>query len=380
MSKKKHNKHAKHAKRQETVYLNVFERLLKERTFLIFIGIAFIAAGFATLNWRVSMWFGFAFTAYAAVANDSIQSLGTFIESNKHRKWWVLWLFTGGILIATLTFSYIYYDGDVTYHRLIDDAGNTKYPQPTQFSYFQLIAPLVLIILTRLRMPVSTTFLLLSVFSADTSGISSVVFKSVTGYGLAFIVSFAVWALSYSVIKKYFSMRKAHNGWAVAQWIISGSLWAVWLMQDGANIAVYLPRKLELYQFIIFTGVIFIGMALLFYLRGDKIQGVVSEKKGIADVRAATLIDFTYVILLVYKLFVSPIPLSTTWVFLGIIGGREVAISLLRKKLGHGHKVQALRLIGKDFLYAFIGLIISLVLALGANPSIRAEIAASLGW
>ena len=229
-------------------------------------------------------------------------------------------------------------------------------------------------------MPVSTTFLLLSVFSADTSGISSVVFKSVTGYGLAFIVSFAVWALSYSVIKKYFSMRKAHNGWAVAQWIISGSLWAVWLMQDGANIAVYLPRKLELYQFIIFTGVIFIGMALLFYLRGDKIQGVVSEKKGIADVRAATLIDFTYVILLVYKLFISPIPLSTTWVFLGIIGGREVAISLVRKKTGYGHKVQALKLIGKDFLYAFIGLIISLILALGANPSIRAEIAASLGW
>ena len=81
-----------------------------------------------------------------------------------------------------------------------------------------------------------------------------------------------------------------------------------------------------------------------------------------------------------YKLFVSPIPLSTTWVFLGIIGGREVAISLLRKKLGHGHKVQALRLIAKDFLYAFIGLVISLVLALGANPSIRAEIASSLGW
>ena len=377
MSKKKHTKQ-KHG--QQTVYLNVFERLLKERTFLIFISLAFIAAAFATLNWRVSMWFGFAFTAYAAVANDSIQSLGTFIESNKHRKWWVLWLFTGGILVATLTFSYIYFDGDVTYHRLIDDAGNTEYPQPSQFSYFQLIAPLVLIILTRLRMPVSTTFLLLSVFSADTKGITSIILKSVSGYGLAFVVSFAIWVLLYQLIKKYFSMRKAHNGWAVVQWIISGLLWAVWLMQDGANIAVYLPRKLELYQFIIFTGVIFMGMALLFYLRGDKIQGVVSEKKGIADVRAATLIDFTYVILLVYKLFVSSIPLSTTWVFLGIIGGREVAISLLRKKEGHSHKVQALRLIGKDFLYAFIGLIISLVLALGANPSIRAEIATSLGW
>jgi hypothetical protein len=369
----------KQKRSQDTIYLNVLERLVKERTFLIFIGLAFIAAGFATLNWRVSMWFGFAFTAYAAVANDSIQSLGTFIESNKHRKWWILWAFTGLILIATLTFSYIHYDGDVTYHRLIDDAGNTKYPQPTSFSYFQLIAPLVLIILTRLRMPVSTTFLLLSVFSADSSGITSVVFKSVSGYLLAFVASFAVWALAYNLIKKYFSMRKAHNGWAVVQWIISGALWAVWIMQDGANIAVYLPRKLELHQFIIFTGVIFLGMGVLFYLRGDKIQGVVSEKKGISDVRAATLIDFTYVILLLYKLFVSPVPLSTTWVFLGIIGGREVAISILRKKEGKTHKVKAWRLIGKDFLYAFIGLVISIVLALGANPGIRAELAKSIG-
>lgn len=374
----KHKSHKPH-KKQETVYLNVFERLVKEKTFIIFIGLAFIAAAFATQNWRVSMWFGFAFTAYAAVANDSIQSLGTFIESNKHRPWWVLWLFTGSILIVTLTFSYIYYDGDVTYQRLINEANETKYPQPTEFSYFQLIAPLVLIILTRLRMPVSTTFLLLSVFSADTSGITSVVTKSVTGYILAFVVSFGVWLLLYRLIRKYFNMRKAHDGWAVAQWVISGALWAVWLMQDGANIAVYLPRRLELYQFIIFTGVIFLGMALLFYLRGDKIQGVVSEKKRISDVRAATLIDFTYVLLLLYKLFVSPVPLSTTWVFLGIIGGREVAISLARKKDGRKHKVHAWRLIAKDFLYAFIGLIISIILALGANPKIREELAASLG-
>jgi hypothetical protein len=361
------------------VYLNVLERLLSEKKFLLFISISFIAAALVSGNWRLSMWFGFIYTAYAAVANDSIQTLGTFIESNGHRKWWLLWLYTGGILLVTLTFSYIYYDGDVTYQRLLKN-GVTKYPHPTEFSYFQLIAPIVLIMLTRMRMPVSTTFLLLSVFSADTSGITKVIGKSLTGYVLAFAVSFLVWLLAYRAISKYFSSRSVHPAWTVVKWIVSGALWSVWIMQDGANIAVYLPRKLELYQFIIFSGTIFLGMALLFYLRGDKIQGVVSEKTRVGDMRAATLIDFTYVLLLIYKLFISTVPLSTTWVFLGIIGGREIAIGLARKKVGALHKVKALKIIGKDFLYAMIGLFISLALALGANPSIREEIAKSLGF
>lgn len=364
--------------RLSPLYLNVLERLLSEKKFLLFIAVSFIAAAFAVGNWHFAMWFGFMFTAYAAVSNDSIQTLGTFIESNGDRKWWVLWLYTGGILLVTLTFSYLYYDGDVTYQRLLKN-GVTKYPHPKEFSYFQLIAPIVLIMLTRMRMPVSTTFLLLSVFSADTSGITKVIGKSLTGYGLAFIVSFLIWIIAYRLISKHFSSRNVHPAWTVVKWIVSGALWSVWIMQDGANIAVYLPRKLELWQFIIFSGTIFFGMALLFYLRGDKIQGVVSEKTGIADMRAATLIDFSYVILLIYKLFISTVPLSTTWVFLGIIGGREIAIGLARKKVGSFHKLKALKIIGKDFLYAMIGLFISLALALGANPSIRAEIANSLG-
>jgi hypothetical protein len=329
---------------------------------------------FATFNGSTAMWFGFLFAAYAAVANDSIQSLGTFIESNKDKKWYVLWLFTGLILIATLTFSFIYFDGDVTYQRLLDSSGNTKYPHDYDFSYFQIIAPVVLLILTRLRMPVSTTFLLLSVFSSDTSGITSVVWKSVSGYILAFILSFLVWYFGYDFIRKYFKKRKFHTGWMVVQWVVSGSLWSVWLMQDGANIAVFLPRQLDLYQFVIFVGTIFFGLGILFFLRGDKIQQVVSEKVRISDVRAATLIDFTYVLLLIYKLFVSTVPMSTTWVFLGTIGGREIAVSLARKKDGFKHKRKALRIIGKDFLYASIGLLISVVLAAGANPTIRREV------
>jgi hypothetical protein len=162
----------------------------------------------------------------------------------------------------------------------------------------------------------------------------------------------------------------------VAQWAVSGLLWAVWVMQDGANVAVFLPRKLDMFQFAVFTGTIFFGLGLLLYLRGDKIQRIVSEKTRISDVRAATLIDFSYVLLLIYKLFISTIPMSTTWVFLGVIGGRELAINLARLKTGDAHKLKAIKFIRRDFTYAVVGLLISVILAVGANPKIRQEIGA----
>lgn len=355
-------------------YLNVLDYLVQEKVFLLIVILGIILSIVSVNFGQSAMWVGFFFAAYAAVSNDSIQSLGTFIESNKQRKWWILWLFTGGIFLAVVTFSWFYFNGDVTYQRLLNDNGVTKYPHPENFSFFQIIAPLVLIILTRLKMPVSTTFLLLSVFSADTSGISSVVVKSWSGYVMAFILSFAIWYFSYNLIRKYFKSRKTHVAWTVVQWAVSGSLWAVWIMQDGANIAVFLPRQQTPFQFVIFAVTIFAGMGLLFFLRGDKIQEIVSEKVRISDVRAATLVDFSYVILLIYKLFISTVPMSTTWVFLGVIGGREIAVSLIRRKVGKRHKVKAVKMVLKDFGYAMIGLLISIALASGANKDVRSQI------
>ncbi|MCC8360574.1 hypothetical protein [Salinimicrobium sediminilitoris] len=355
-------------------YLNVLDFMVQEKTFLAIVIVGLVLAGILTGYGQAGMWLGFFFAAYATVANDSIQSLGTFIESNKNRKWWTMWLFIGIIFLAVVTYSWIVFDGDVTYQRLLNPDGTTKYPHPENFSFFQIIAPLVLLILTRLRMPVSTTFLILSVFSADTSGITSVVWKSWTGYIMAFVLSFLVWYLSYNTIKKYFKSRKFSKSWNIVQWLVSGTLWGVWVMQDGANIAVFLPRQLDFMQFIIFAVTIFVGLGLLFYLRGDKIQQVVSEKARISDIRAATLIDATYVILLIYKLFISTVPMSTTWVFLGVIGGREIAVSLSRTKKGKKHRKKAGRMIFKDFSYAMIGLFISIALAAGANPDIREAI------
>ena len=69
---------------------------------------------------HLAMWVGFVFAAYAAVANDSIQTLGTFIASNQDKKWWVLWIFIGGVFIATHSYSWLFSD----FTGAIDAAGN----------------------------------------------------------------------------------------------------------------------------------------------------------------------------------------------------------------------------------------------------------------
>ena len=105
-------------------------------------------------------------------------------------------------------------------------------------------------------------------------------------------------------------------------------------------------------------------------MRGDRIQQIVLEKSDIIDVRAATVVDFIYACLLFYLKEISTIPISTTWVFIGLLGGRELAINLRKKK---GNYKDAIRMIGKDTLSAGIGLVISLILAMSINENMRQE-------
>ena len=43
---------------------------------------------------------GFLIASYSIVANDAIQTLGTFLSSNAKRPWWLLWLYACSILVA----------------------------------------------------------------------------------------------------------------------------------------------------------------------------------------------------------------------------------------------------------------------------------------
>ena len=327
-----------------------------------------IVCFFAYPHPEVAMWLVFFLASYSAIANDSIQTIGTFIASNADKKWYYLWIYMGSIFLITVTYSWINYGGDISYERLASKGLNEA---PEQFKFLQVFAPVVLLILTRFRMPVSTSILLLSAFATQASSITSILQKSFFGYFIAFALAIIVWLLTTNLFEKY-KNSKPSKLWLPLQWISSGALWSTWIMQDMANVAVVLPRSLTLDQFLVVSSFIFFGLGLLFYLRGDRIQKIVTEKTDIIDVRAATVVDFIYACLLYYLKVISTIPISTTWVFIGLLGGRELAINL--KLYSKGNYIKALKMISKDALYAGIGLAVSLALALSINENMRDQL------
>jgi hypothetical protein len=352
---------------------SIFDLAKTERPFLIITLILVSIAGLITEYTYAAMWFGFALAAYSAIANDSIQTIGTFIVSNQKIKWYWLWIFIGLIWVGTITYSWFVFNGDVSF-KLLSTPGLEKAPE--SFVFLQLAAPIVLLIMTRMRLPVSTTFLLLNVFTYKAGTIVSVMTKSFLGYALAFGLAIIVWFLLERFVKNYLK-GEARPYWMVLQWLTSGTLWAVWIMQDAANIAVFLPRQLNTVEFVVYTGFVFFGLGLIFFLKGDKIQEIINEKTNVTDVRAATLVDLVYAVILFYFKLYNNVPMSTTWVFIGLLAGRELAIAI--GKHGKAKKrnvwlVRAFRLAKKDMFKAMAGLIVSLILAVVINKGVRQEI------
>lgn len=496
----------------------------REKKFLFLMGVFFIIAGSTYQLPEAARWVGFILAGYAAIANDSIQTIGTFIASNKHRPWWALWLFIGGIFVATMWHSWMNYGGPVDVHieniahdtsssqavlRIsLEEEGTQKHEYremhldleeggairreslgmdvsiarkvtgvelgvlgaqtcfldgqwrakpadidkdtkkkvcwngstlpkgateppafvqtyaegiaasgdasgqwnvfqqgeprgfvridtrrggdvssqrlfakgfdltPQKFSFLQLAAPIFLLILTRLKMPVSTTFLLLTSFATEAKSIGNVLGKSFTGYFLAFGIAMAVWLTLSPLFKKWFQ-GTPHALWTGAQWATTGLLWSIWLMQDAANIAVFLPRQLSPWEFVAFALPVFLGLGIMFRMGGDRIQQIVDEKSQIVDVRSATIIDLIYAVILFYFKMHSKIPMSTTWVFLGLIGGREIAMNL--RHVGDRSVRGAVFMMLRDTGAALLGLFISFLIAMACNQAMYDGVMTSLG-
>ena len=116
---------------------------------------------------------------------------------------------------------------------------------------------------------------------------------------------------------------------------------------------------------------------MIFYLKGDKIQDIINEKTNVADVRAATMVDLVYAVILFYFKMYNNVPMSTTWVFIGLLAGRELAIAIGKHgkaKRKQAWLVRAMRLAQKDVLKALAGLIVSLILSVLINKGVREEI------
>lgn len=305
---------------------------------------------------------GFLFAVYAVTANDSIQTLGTYISSNQDVKWYWMFAYMGGIFVLTMFQGFGI--NDPAFGRL------DKFPEIT-IQWYHAIAPLVLVALTRLKIPVSTTFLVLSVFASSVV-MEKMLLKSFLGYAVSFVFAWISWYL----ISKYFlnegekGKNKYNNYWRIGQWLTTGWLWSTWLKHDLANIMIFLPRysTVQSTTFQIFVlAVMLLGLAFMFYERGGKIQEIVLSKTNTRYVRSATLIDLVYCFVLYYFKEVNNIPMSTTFVFMGMLAGRELGIWM---SIGYGeltytsrHKKAIFPMLYKDFLRLMLGLMISVSLA-----------------
>lgn len=401
---------------------------------------------------------GFLIAAYAIVGNDSIQTLGTFLYSNSHRPWWVLWLFSSTVMVAVILFGWFNYNQDPSYSRLnkvydksvsleevlesielareavkaepeqsdisaeldlleariretkavftkdprsLDTAVEAllvevakleqlalapEVPNPqrvtvrvvltktnallerieerrdvSQFiTWKYLLPPIALLLLTRYGFPVSTSFLVLITFQPAV--LNSMLVKSLSGYVVAMLSALVIY---FFVVKSLESRwrKEGEDGikpiWVALQWGSTAFLWSMWLVQDMANIFVYLPRMPGAGWLAFAILWMVLVQAFIYYTHGGKIQQVVTSKTNTHDIRSATIVDLLYGLILYIFKVQSNVPMSTTWVFLGLLAGREIAFALSHA----GTLKHAFKLARKDMVKAGFGLGVSVVIA-----------------
>ena len=303
---------------------------------------------------------GFGLAGWSVIANDSVQTLGTFIASkSKWFKWYTLAASASFMMAVVLIYGWWAYDGDISFGRL------TRIPYQ-EIQWYHAVAPGILLLLTKVGIPVSTTFLVLSAF-ASTVVLEKMLMKSVVGYGLAAVAAYICWIVISKFINEKFD--EVTTGWKIsfwrnAVWVSSAYLWAAWLSHDVANIAVYLPRQLDITLLLIVVSYFTILLFYIFYIQGGAIQKVVLDKTGTRYARSATIINTIYAAVLYYFKELNDLPMSTTWVFVGLLCGRELAISTMNKEYKFKY---VFPLIGKDFVKMVFGLSVSVGIVLSIH-------------
>ena len=238
---------------------------------------------------------GFTLAGYSVIANDSVQTLGTWIASNREKfKWYVLWLAASSVMAFTLIYGWNVYDGDISFGRL------DKIPFQ-EVQWYHALAPLGISCPNKKRY--SRVYIIFGIIGfcvnicirEDVNEKYCRVWSGRCGgvrmYG--FLIS--------GVFNEDNDIKESNKKyWRTGQWLTTSFLWFTWLSHDIANIAVFLPRQLSVVEL---SGVITfftIGLGWIFYQQGGKIQQIVLDKQNTKYVRSATLIDLVYAFLLLY--------------------------------------------------------------------------------
>ena len=157
------------------------------------------------------MTIGFLFAAYSVIANDSVQTLGTWIASNNEKiNWKIMWGAASAVLLYTLWYGWYMNGGDISYGRL------NKIPFQ-EIQWYHAAAPGLLLILTRIGVPVSTSFLVLSAF-ASTFILEKMLMKSMMGYAVAAVAAYVIWIGVTKLLDEAKPVKEEHKkAWRIAK-------------------------------------------------------------------------------------------------------------------------------------------------------------------
>ena len=133
--------------------------------------------------------------------------------------------FAATILTVVLVGGWYINGGDVTYGRLIGDPPQHNFSNPcllrtkryTRFWLGLFTPPIVLLIITRYGIPVSTSFLILTFFNEK--NLENMVIKSISGYLVAFGAATALYLATARRLERYFienpATKKQKQVWTV---------------------------------------------------------------------------------------------------------------------------------------------------------------------
>ena len=262
------------------------------------------------------------------------------------------------VLLYTLWYGWYVNAGDISYGRL-------KQNSFQEIQWYHAMAPVRLLVLTRIGVPVSTSFLVLSAF-ASTFVLEKMLIKSMMGYAVAAVAAYAIWIVVSKILDEAKPVKEEHKKyWRIGQWVTTGFLWFTWLSHDMANIVLWSALDKFMDLMVMISLVFVAGLAFMFREGGGKIQKIVLEKHNTRYVRSATIIDAVYWLILWFFKELNDIVnnLGVRWFTVC----RELAMATITGK----EKFRTVfPLVTKDFIKMMIGLGASVAVVLAIHYTI----------
>lgn len=296
-------------------------------------------------------------SSYTVIGNNYIQTIGSFIVNNREKPV-KNWVFLSLSFVITTLISWSIYKGSIDYSLL----KNIEYQK--DLDIIIVLVPLLLNIFTKYGIPVSATFLIIPLFGTNNT-IHIMITKTITSYFLAFMASFFIWSFIY---KHFINIIKNVDNeitkfWNIVEYATTAFVWMAWNILSICVFVVFVDRQFNVFELVIFNLIIILILYILISNSGGKIEKIIKEKKGSNNKKTTAIFNLLFAMILLYLQFFSNVPLTTTWVFLGLLAGRELAITYTELGLfssGRSTKVSLTKII-MDLNKAVVGVVFSLL-------------------